>query len=275
MATDLKVSSRPLGSTGLNVSVLGLGTVKFGRNIGVKNRVADGFQLPSDREIEELLDLSLMHGINLIDTAPAYGVSEERLGKVLGARREQFVISTKVGEQFNGESSTYDFSEGAIRRSVELSLKRLRSERLECVLLHLPQNDLASMVESDALEVLAALKQEGAIAAYGASTHTVSGGEYALEHSDLVMLPFNPGYQKHLPVIRRAEELKKGIFIKKGFLSGHLESDDPAKSVRSCLSVVLRERGVSSLIVGTINPVHLRENITLCCEVEDQIGRAR
>ena len=65
---------RPLGATGLQVSPLGLGTVKFGRNQGVKYPQA--FNLPSDREALALLELAWDLGINLLDTAPAYGESE-------------------------------------------------------------------------------------------------------------------------------------------------------------------------------------------------------
>lgn len=68
---------RPLGDTGLAVSPLGLGTVKFGRDQGVK--YPSGFTIPDDREAADLLALARDLGINLIDTAPAYGRSEERL----------------------------------------------------------------------------------------------------------------------------------------------------------------------------------------------------
>src|SRR4051812_8405226 len=94
---------------GKKVSVLGFGTVKFGRNKGVKYPGGDGFALPSDKEIEGLLDLALECGITLIDTAPAYGTSEERLGKLMGARREKFFLVSKTGEEFDGETSQYIF----------------------------------------------------------------------------------------------------------------------------------------------------------------------
>jgi len=73
---------RALGATGLEVSALGLGTVKFGRNTGVKYPA--GFELPSAAEIGELLAVARDLGINLLDTAPAYGSSEERIGKSVG-----------------------------------------------------------------------------------------------------------------------------------------------------------------------------------------------
>ena len=72
---------RPLGDTGLQVSALGLGTVKLGRDQGVK--YPSGFTIPDDREARALLDLARDLGINLIDTAPDYGRSEERLGPLL------------------------------------------------------------------------------------------------------------------------------------------------------------------------------------------------
>ena len=72
---------RPLGSTGLMVSPLGLGTGKLGRDQGVK--YPSGFQIPDDDEARMLLKLARDLGINLIDTAPAYGRSEERLGPLL------------------------------------------------------------------------------------------------------------------------------------------------------------------------------------------------
>ena len=74
---------RPLGSTGLRVSPLGLGTVKLGRDQGVK--YPNGFTIPDDAAARALLDQARALGINLIDTAPAYGVSEQRLGR--GIRR--------------------------------------------------------------------------------------------------------------------------------------------------------------------------------------------
>ena len=72
----MTLAKRPLGSTGIDVSSLGLGTVKFGRNQEVK--YPTGFSLPVDRAIESLLDVARESGINLLDTAPAYGSSEQR-----------------------------------------------------------------------------------------------------------------------------------------------------------------------------------------------------
>ncbi|HID48445.1 MAG TPA: aldo/keto reductase, partial [Chromatiales bacterium] len=86
---------RPLGATGIEVSPLGLGTVKIGRNQQVK--YPRGFRIPDDAAVRDLLGLARDLGLNLVDTAPAYGNSEERLGKLLPDKND-WIIVTKVGE---------------------------------------------------------------------------------------------------------------------------------------------------------------------------------
>lgn len=85
---------RPLGSTGLNVSPLGLGTVKLGRDRGVK--YPSGFRIPDDQQAQMLLRMARDMGINLIDTAPAYGTSEERPGPLLRGQRQTGLSSARL-----------------------------------------------------------------------------------------------------------------------------------------------------------------------------------
>lgn len=92
----------------MEVSILGLGTVKFGRTAGA--RYAAPFELPSDDDIAELLATAQSLGINLLDTAPAYGTSETRLGAALAGQRAAWIIATKTGEEFDGVKSRFDFS---------------------------------------------------------------------------------------------------------------------------------------------------------------------
>lgn len=97
------ISKTLLGNTELLVSQIGLGTVKFGRN--QKINYPNSFELPSDNAILELLQSAQELGINVLDTAPAYGTSEERLGKLLKNQRHDWILCTKVGEEFmNGDS---------------------------------------------------------------------------------------------------------------------------------------------------------------------------
>ena len=255
----MRLPQRPLGSTGLHVSVLGLGTVKFGRNTKIKYPT---FTLPTDTEIEQLLDDALALGINLLDTAPAYGVAEERLGQLLGVRRDQFVLSTKCGEEFADGESAYDFSAAHTRLSVERSLRRLKTDRLDSVLAHCPRNDFEMMKNGAVLETLAALKQEGKIRSFGASINSTGGGALALERgADVLMVTYAADDTGMEPFIRRAASLGKGVVIKKGLGSGSLASGGATRSLEENFRPIFAVPGVSSLIIGTINRKHLRENV--------------
>lgn len=244
-----------LGQTDIEVSRIGLGTVKFGRNQGVKYPTA--FELPSDKDIEALLDCATELGINLLDTAPAYGSSEERLGKLLRGNRAKWVISTKAGEEFMNGESHFDFSSRAIRESVERSLRRLHTDYLDIVLIHSNGDDRNIIEEDHVFSMLEALKQQGKIRAYGMSTKTVEGGKLAVELSDVVMVAFNPSYTVERDVIVSAHEKQKGVFIKKALDSGHLKTP-----VAETMKFIFAEPGVSSVIVGTLNPMHLRQNVS-------------
>ncbi len=257
--------------TDLEVSPLGFGTVKFGRDQGVK--YPEHFTIPDDREMLNLLALAQDLGMNLLDTAPAYGTSEERLGQLFAKHkglREKWVICSKVGEEFvtleNGQGeSFFDFSEQHIRFSVERSLKRLNTDVIELMLVHSNGNDVNVIEQSGCLEVLADLKREGKILASGMSTKTVEGGFLALKHSDVAMVTYNLNEQGEKPVLDYALEHGKGIFIKKAFASGHacLSGQDP---VLESMKVVFSHPAVSSAIVGTINPAHMQQNVEACLE---------
>ena len=253
---------RPLGSTGIDVSPLGLGTVKIGRNEQVK--YPQGFDIPGDAEVSELLNLAWELGINFIDTAPAYGSSEQRLGQLL-PHRADWVIMTKVGEIFEHGQSHYDFSAQHTRKSVEKSLKTLKREMIDIVLVHSDGNDMAIINDGAALDELDRMKQQGLIRAYGMSTKTVEGGLWTVENSDVVMATYNLETDTELPVIERAHQLNKGVVIKKGLQSGH------ADSVEDAFRHVLSLAGVSSMIVGTIDTGHLRANVDICERVTASI----
>lgn len=251
------------------VSCLGLGTVKLGRNQGVK--YPTGFTLPDDDVVLALLSQARALGINLIDTAPAYGTSEERLGRLLADRRD-WIICSKVGEEFRNGKSFFEFSAGYVRRSVERSLRRLNTDYLDIVLVHSDGNDLEIINHSDCLEELQRLKQAGYIQALGMSTKTVAGGLKAAELSDVVMVTYNSQATEDAVIIDKAASLQKGVLIKKGLASGHLNAlkqvdQDP---IKASLEFILHKSGVSSVIVGTINANHLAQNVDAAVKATGQ-----
>ena len=252
----MTLSTRPLGQTGLEVSSLGLGTVKFGRNQEV--RYPDSFSLPSDQEIINLLDLAQSLGINLLDTAPAYGSSEQRIGRLL-SNRANWVICTKIGEEFLHGRSSFNFTADHVHYSIERSLRNLNTDYLDIVLIHSDGNDMRILESTGCLNALLTLKQQGIVRAVGMSTKTLEGGMKALEIGDLVMVTYNPSNNKDLAIIDHAVKLNKGVLIKKVLNSGH-DCISTKANVTKNLRFALRHHGVSSVIVGTISAAHLKAN---------------
>ncbi len=151
---------RRLGRTEVQVTALGLGGAHLGRT-------ADGFR---DELAVATVHRALELGINLVDTSPMYGDSERRVGLALaewyrrGGRREDIILSTKSGHDDKGNK---DFSADGTRRSVERSLRRLRTDYIDILLVHDP-DDLESVFQrGGALEALQQLKDEGVIRAIG------------------------------------------------------------------------------------------------------------
>lgn len=243
---------RPLGSTGIQVSLLGLGTVKLGRNEGVK--YPQGFDLPDDAAVITLLETARDLGINLVDTAPAYGLSEQRLGQLLPGPRSDWVIVSKAGEYFEQGASRFDFSAQAIRASVENSLRLLRTDYLDAVLLHSDGIDEAGDRFLPAAEMLAGLKARGLIRAGGFSGKTLAGGNRMLPYVDVLMATYNPGYTAEVPLIAAAAGQGKGVLVKKALASGH--AADPAAALKAAATLP----GVCSIVVGTLSPANLRAN---------------
>lgn len=276
-----------LGRTTLLVSRLGLGTVKLGRSRGLKYPDSESgvpLPLPTDDRAIDLLRTAADLSINLIDTAPAYGLSEERLGQLMSRQnwlggRDRWVISTKCGEEFDDAAgrigeSRYDFTPEHTKFSVERSLRRLSIDTLDIVLVHSDGRDEWIINRAGTLDALRELKRRGLVRAIGISTKTIDGGLLALRESagacDVVMLPYSPLDRAHAVVIDAARHRGVGILIKKALASGHTTdllskmppdiraaTDDP---IEAAMRFTLGRSGVSSVIVGTTNPEHLRAN---------------
>jgi len=257
----MSLPKRNLGQTGIEVSSIGLGTVKIGRNQEVK--YPSGFSLPEDKEVLALLDRAKSLGINLLDTAPAYGSSEQRLGRLL-KDRDDWVICTKVGEEFNNGKSYYNFSAEHVQFSIERSLRNINTDYLDCVLIHSDGRDQQIIESSDCVETLIHLKQKGLIRSFGMSTKTLAGGLLAVDLMDVVMVTYNPSAVEDEPIIDAADSAGKGVLIKKALNSGHdcAVEQNKMHPVERNMRFIFARPGVSSVIIGTLNPTHLQENVT-------------
>jgi aryl-alcohol dehydrogenase-like predicted oxidoreductase len=253
---------RQLGRTAFRISPIALGTTKFGRNTGVK--YPSFFELPSDQQLVELFKRARELGVNLIDTAPAYGECEQRIGPFTEKQRDEFVLCTKCGERYSNGRSTYDFSSRAIVASVEQSLRGLRTDHIDILLLHSDGNDLEILTKTDAVEILSRLKKDGKIRAAGISAKTAEGILEAARSLDVVMAPFNQKETGLAEALAQAYAGGLGVLAIKGLFSGHLDA-------RPAIEFVLRQAFIDALVIGTIDPAHLREAVAIA----DHIRGAR
>jgi aryl-alcohol dehydrogenase-like predicted oxidoreductase len=157
---------RPLGRTGLRVSEVSLGTWAFG-SPSIYGAV-DGTE--ATRTIRGALDA----GINFFDTAPLYGTKEEDgiaetvLGRALGADRDRAIISTKFGRYHSRVHTNEFFDAASVTWSVEESLRRLGTDRIDVLFFHSPSHP--DKIKDDVWDGLATLKRSGKIRFVGLST---------------------------------------------------------------------------------------------------------
>lgn len=170
------MEQRRFGDTDLVCSALGFGTWEMGARYG-----------PIDmKEASAAVNAAIDKGITLFDTAEIYGpyLSEEVLGKALGARRKEIVLVSKVGFKIDeeGKSSGRDSSRASILRRAEGCLKRLGTDWLDLLLIHWPDHNTPFVETIGALEEL---KAAGKIRHYGVSNFTVEMMEECQRHGRL------------------------------------------------------------------------------------------
>ena len=178
---------RALGRTGLTVSVVGFG----GWGIGGPTPGADSYGVRSDAENLAALGKAFDCGITFYNTAAAYGAghSESLIGRAFhGSNRDQVVIATKAGVERFGEAP--DWRPGALRASVEASLARLDTDRIDLLQLHNPPTALLRE-RPEILAALDKLRAAGKIRAWGLSLKSPLEGNDALRSLDAPVLQVN------------------------------------------------------------------------------------
>jgi aryl-alcohol dehydrogenase-like predicted oxidoreductase len=146
------MEQRSFGGTGLTVSALGLGAGQIGE------------AWIDDATAARVLRAALDAGVRLIDTARGYGTSEERIGRHLGARRDDVVVVTKVGYDVEGAE---DWTAAAVTGGIERALRTLRAEALDVALLH--SCSLETLQRGEVIEALHAARDAGKVRVAGYS----------------------------------------------------------------------------------------------------------
>ncbi|OGL62729.1 MAG: hypothetical protein A3I72_01660 [Candidatus Tectomicrobia bacterium RIFCSPLOWO2_02_FULL_70_19] len=213
------MEKRTLGSTGLQLTVIGFGAMTIG---GVFGPVDDS---ESNRALHAAVD----GGMNFIDTSDAYGTghSESVIGKFLEERKDrgQILILTKGGN--NMATGKTEFTPEYIGNALEGSLKRLGVERIDLYQLHNPK--VSNMQAEDSYALLEKAKADGKIRHWGVSLNTVEECELAAgqKKSAVMQMEYNVINQEAAPSFARAKKASLGVIcrvpLKRGFLSGRID----------------------------------------------------
>ena len=177
------VEYRRLGRTNLEVSVVGFGGLSIGLGATEQQRVT------------QLLNRALDNGLNMIDTAECYGHpdknhSETLIGNAIGSRRDEFVLCSKVGHENGHFGQGGDWSSASIHRTIDRSLRRLKTEHLDIV--HLHGCAVEVLQAGEVTEALKQARQAGKIRFLGYSgsgdrvRHAIESDEF-----DVVQLTLN------------------------------------------------------------------------------------
>ena len=278
---------RTLGRTGLEVTALGYGAME----LRGKPR---GRDLTEDH-VGRLLGAVLDAGINLIDTSIDYGLSEERIGRHLSHRRDEYVLATKcgclVGWEPDSEHVTgfrgggpHDFSRDNIVAGVEQSLRRLRTDHLDLVQVH-ASPDADTLRAAQVVEVLQGLQAQGKVRFIGMSGVLPHLSDHiAMDVFDVFQIPYSAVDRTHEEAISAAAAAGAGVIIRGGAARGAPSGEERATQrnpelvttwqragldelldgmspMEFTLRFTLSHPGMTSTIVGTVTPDHLAGNV--------------
>ena len=219
---------RPFGTTGMQVSEIGLGAWQLAN---------PSWGIDDKAEALRIVQQSLAAGCNFFDTAPGYGngVSEDLLGQGLASARKDVVICTKFGYSPEGVEN---FNTDNIRPILEGSLRRLRTDYVDILLLHNPVRELMDGRTATQYAELERLKQEGKIREYGVSLDWKIELETVIEttNSKAIELMYNVFYQEPRDAFTMAQERGAGLIVKvpldSGWLAGRYRGNTTFTDVR-------------------------------------------
>ena len=247
-------------------------------------RIWDG-RAVTDAQAETILNAVLDAGINFIDTANDYGRSEEYIGKFIAGRRKEYVLATKCGCTVTHKNETTDetphiWTRDNLMRGLNESLKRMHTDVIDIMQLHNPT--VEECERGDLVNVLKEMKQQGKIRFMSISTTLPHLPTY-LEWGafDTFQIPYSALERTHEEWITRAAKAGIGIIIRGGVARGEIgvglgradhwkkfeeakldELRAPDESRTSfLLRYTLTHPHADTIIVGTLYPEHLNENI--------------
>ena len=229
-----------LGNTGLKVSRLGFGGIPI--------------QRITQEEATALIRKLPEYGINYIDTARGYTVSEEYLGIAMEGIRDKFVLATKSMAR----------TREAMEKDIETSLKNLRTDHIDLYQVHNAPPAQMNIVtgKGGALEALLEAKAAGKIGHIGITAHEISTFEMGLEMDwvKTIMFPYNFVELQAADLIRKCAEKGKGFICMKPLAGGAIENAPLA------MRFIASNKDITVNIPGMANEDELKQNVAAACD---------
>lgn len=270
------MEKRRLGKTDMDVSMLGFGGSEI------------GYEATSEETVEALLNGALDAGLNVIDTAECYRGSEEMIGRAVNKRRHEFFLFTKCGHP-HGMESAANWSKTSILQSIERSLKRLQTDKIDIVQLHSCSE--SELRKGEVIEALQTAREKGHTRYIGYSGDG-RAAHYAAECGafDTLQMSINIADQEAIDLTMPvAREKNLGVIAKRpianaAWKTGHkpmesyhheywerlrklnydfLHHGDLERTIGIALRFTLSVPGVHTAIVGTTKPDRWEENAKL------------
>lgn len=229
-----------LGNTGLKVYRLGFGGIPI--------------QRITQEEATALIRKLPEYGINYIDTARGYTVSEEYLGIAMEGIRDKFVLATKSMAR----------TREAMEKDIETSLKNLRTDHIDLYQVHNAPPAQMKIVtgEGGALEALLEAKAAGKIGHIGITAHEIGTFEMGLEMDwvETIMFPYNFVELQAADLIRKCAEKGKGFICMKPLAGGAIENAPLA------MRFIASNKDITVNIPGMANEDELKQNVAAACD---------
>ncbi len=283
----MTLQTRSLGRTGADVSILGYGAMEL--------RGQPRGPAIDEHEAGRLLNAVLDWGINLIDTSIDYGQSEALIGRFLADRRDEFFLASKcgclLGDPPPGSNPPYphDYSAGNLKAGIEQSLRKLRTDRLDLLQVHISPSR-AQMEAEHTIETLRALREAGKVRFIGMSGTLPHLPEHIeMGVFDVFQIPYSAVQREHEDLVTAAATAGAGTLIRGGAARGAPAEDKNWRQgpiglpegqgqrrwessgaeellgdmnrIEFILRFTLSHPGLSSTIVGTSSIEHLRANV--------------
>lgn len=267
-----------LGNTDLLVSRLGYGSM------GIRGPRTWGVRVVDDSGADQILNAVLDSGINLIDTSPDYGASEERIGRFISHRRHEYHVATKCGCAYTQQEDCLDldhiWNREVITGNLETSLKRLRCDSVDILQFH--GGDAETFQREGLIECLQGFKRSGKVRFIGISTSLPNlPGMFDLGVFDTFQVPYSLLAPDHEPWIEKIGEAGAGVIIRGGIAQGGPDAaiqrpslnevwqranldqwiDKSTSRAELILRYTISNPHCHSTIVGTCDHRHLQENI--------------